>query len=106
MLIAPTIARLNHIAPCSPTQPLNSQAAEVPIVVAINKIDKPGADVERAKQSLLELELVPEEWGGSVPVVPVSAKKGTGECCITVPVYGRQCVHVFVCFCVQFFECV
>jgi hypothetical protein len=55
------------------------QAAEVPIVVAINKIDKPGADVERAKQGLLELNLVPEEWGGNTPMVPVSAKKGQGE---------------------------
>jgi translation initiation factor IF-2 len=50
----------------------------VPIVVAINKIDKPGADVERAKQGLLELNLVPEEWGGNTPMVPVSAKKGVG----------------------------
>jgi translation initiation factor IF-2 len=57
---------------------LHTQAAEVPIVVAINKIDKPGADVERAKQGLLELNLVPEEWGGNTPMVPVSAKKGTG----------------------------
>jgi translation initiation factor IF-2 len=56
----------------------STQAAEVPIVVAINKIDKPGADVERAKQGLLELNLVPEEWGGTTPMVPISAKKGTG----------------------------
>eukprot|EP00882_Tetradesmus_deserticola_P033206 GHRQ01037912.1.p1 GENE.GHRQ01037912.1~~GHRQ01037912.1.p1 ORF type:complete len:204 (+),score=119.62 GHRQ01037912.1:193-804(+) len=56
----------------------HAQAAEVPIIVAINKIDKPGADVERAKQSLLELNLVPEEWGGSTVMVPISAKKGTG----------------------------
>lgn len=54
------------------------QAAEVPILVAINKIDKPGADPERVKQELLELNLVPEEWGGTTPMVPVSAKKGTG----------------------------
>jgi translation initiation factor IF-2 len=46
--------------------------------VAINKIDKPGADVERVKQELLELNLVPEEWGGSTPMQTVSAKKGTG----------------------------
>lgn len=52
----------------------------MPIVVAINKIDKPGADVERAKQGLLELNLVPEEWGGNTPMVPVSAKKGQGTC--------------------------
>ncbi|KAF6256183.1 hypothetical protein COO60DRAFT_1296299 [Scenedesmus sp. NREL 46B-D3] len=56
----------------------HAQAADVPIIVAINKIDKPGADVERAKQSLLELNLVPEEWGGNTVMVPISAKKGTG----------------------------
>jgi translation initiation factor IF-2 len=56
----------------------HARAADVPIVVAINKIDKPGADVERTKQGLLELELVPEEWGGTTTMVPISAKKGTG----------------------------
>lgn len=56
----------------------HAQAADVPIIVAINKIDKPGADPDRAKQGLLELGLVPEEWGGTTPMVNVSAKKGTG----------------------------
>jgi len=56
----------------------HARAADVPIVVAINKIDKPGADVERTKQGLLELELVPEEWGGNTAMVAISAKKGTG----------------------------
>ena len=46
--------------------------------MAINKCDKPGADVERTKQGLLELSLVPEEWGGTTPMVAISAKKGTG----------------------------
>mmetsp|Transcript_24971 Transcript_24971/g.67888 ORF Transcript_24971/g.67888 Transcript_24971/m.67888 type:complete len:857 (-) Transcript_24971:1128-3698(-) len=56
----------------------HAQAAEVPIIVAINKIDKPGADPERVKTELLELNLVPEEWGGNTPMVLVSAKKGEG----------------------------
>jgi len=65
-----------------------AQAAEVPIIVAINKIDKPGADPERVKQELLELSLVPEEWGGSTPMVLVSAKK----VCVQVCVYVCVCV--------------
>lgn len=56
----------------------HAKAAEVPIVVAINKIDAPGANVERTKQQLGELDLIPEEWGGKTPVIPVSAKSGEG----------------------------
>ena len=54
------------------------KSAQVPIVVAINKIDKEGADEPRIKQQLSELGLVPDDWGGDVPCVAVSAKAKTG----------------------------
>ena len=53
-------------------------AAKVPIVVAMNKIDKPEANVERVKSELVAEEVVPEEFGGDSPFVPVSAKTGEG----------------------------
>ncbi len=56
----------------------HAKAAKVPIVVAINKIDKPGANPEHVKQQLAEHELIPEEWGGQTIMVPVSAKKKMG----------------------------
>lgn len=56
----------------------HAKAAGVPIVVAINKIDKPGVNVERVKKQLADLGLVVEEWGGDVVCVPISAKKGQG----------------------------
>lgn len=56
----------------------HAKAAKVPIVVAINKIDKPGANPDHVKQQLAEHELIPEEWGGQTIMVPVSAKKKTG----------------------------
>ena len=62
-----TIAALQH-----------ATAAGVSIIVAVNKIDKPGADIERVKSQLTEHELVPEEWGGDVPVIPVSAHTKEG----------------------------
>ena len=56
----------------------HAKAAGVPLVVAINKIDKPEANPDRVKQELLAEEVVPEEYGGDVPFVPVSAKTGQG----------------------------
>ena len=62
-----TIEAINH-----------AKAAGVEIVVAINKIDKPGADIDRVKQELTEYGLIAEEWGGSTTMVPISAKTGEG----------------------------
>ncbi len=62
-----TVEAINH-----------AKAAGVSIIVAINKMDKEGANPDRVKQQLMEHELVPEEWGGDIPCVPVSAKKGEG----------------------------
>lgn len=62
-----TIEAINH-----------AKAAGTEIIVAINKIDKPGANPDKVKQELTQYELIPEEWGGSTIMVPVSAKQGTG----------------------------
>ena len=62
-----TIEAINH-----------AKAAETPIIVAVNKIDTPGADIEKVKQQITEHELVPEEWGGTTVVCPISAKTGEG----------------------------
>ncbi|MDP3273382.1 translation initiation factor IF-2 [Limnobacter sp.] len=56
----------------------HAKAANVPLVVAINKIDKPDANPERVKQELITHSVVPEEYGGDSPMVPVSAKTGKG----------------------------
>ena len=62
-----TIESINH-----------AKAANVPIIVAINKMDKPEANPDRIKQQLTEHELIPEEWGGDTVIVPISAKTGMG----------------------------
>jgi len=62
-----TVEAINH-----------AKAAGIEIIVAINKIDKPGANIDRVKQELTEYELVSEDWGGSTVFVPVSAKTGEG----------------------------
>lgn len=56
----------------------HAKAAGIEIIVAVNKIDKPGANVERVKQELTEHELIPVDWGGTTEFVPVSAKSGEG----------------------------
>jgi translation initiation factor IF-2 len=56
----------------------HAKAARVPMIVALNKIDKPNANVDRVKKQLAELELVPDDWGGNTMVVPVSAKLKQG----------------------------
>ncbi len=56
----------------------HAKAARVPIMVALNKIDKPNANVDRVKQQLAEQELTPDDWGGNTMVIPVSAKQKRG----------------------------
>lgn len=56
----------------------HAKAADVPIVIAINKIDKPEANVDRVKQQLTEQDLLIEEWGGDIICIPLSAKTGEG----------------------------
>lgn len=56
----------------------HAKAAGVPLVVAINKVDKPGANLDRVKTELIAEQVVPEEYGGDAPFVPVSAKTGEG----------------------------
>lgn len=62
-----TVEAINH-----------AKAAGIEIIVAVNKIDKPNANVDRVKQELAEYELIPEDWGGSTIFAPVSAKSGEG----------------------------
>jgi translation initiation factor IF-2 len=56
----------------------HAKAARVPIIVALNKVDKDNANPDRVKQQLAELELVPDEWGGNTMIIPVSAKMKQG----------------------------
>lgn len=56
----------------------HSRAADVPIIVAINKVDKPDVDIDRVKKQLAEIDLLPEDWGGKTITADVSAKTGQG----------------------------
>ncbi|MDY6861651.1 MAG: translation initiation factor IF-2, partial [Thermodesulfobacteriota bacterium] len=66
-VMSQTIEAINH-----------AKAAGVPIIVAINKIDKPGADTEKVKRDLANYDLTPEDWGGDTVFVPISAKEKKG----------------------------
>ena len=71
----------------------HAKAAGIEVIVAINKIDKPSANVERVKQELTEYELVPEDWGGTTLFVPVSAHTGEGldELLETILLQAEMC---------------
>ncbi len=56
----------------------HARSAKVPIVVAMTKVDKPTADVDRVKNELAQRDVIPEDWGGEVPFIPVSSKTGQG----------------------------
>ena len=72
------IAADDNIMPQTKEAISHAQAAGVPIVVAVNKIDKPEADPDRVKNELLSHELVPEDYGGDIQCIPVSAVARTG----------------------------
>ena len=72
------VAADDSIMPQTREAVAHAQAAKIPLIVAINKIDLPQADIERVKTDLTQLNLVPEEYGGDTVVVPVSAKTGEG----------------------------
>ncbi|MBI2608412.1 MAG: translation initiation factor IF-2 [Deltaproteobacteria bacterium] len=77
-IVVLVVAADDGIMPQTKEARAHAKAAGVPIIVAINKIDKPGAKIENIKKQLTELELVPEEWGGTTLVALVSAVKKQG----------------------------
>lgn len=77
-LVILVVAADDGVMPQTKEAIAHAKAAGVPLVVAMNKIDKPGANLERLKSELVAEEVVPEEFGGSSPFVPVSAKTGQG----------------------------
>jgi translation initiation factor IF-2 len=77
-LVILVVAADDGIMPQTREAIAHAKAARVPIVVALNKIDKPNADPDRVKQQLAEVGLVPDDWDGDVIVVPISAKKQVG----------------------------
>ncbi len=77
-LVVLVVAADDGVMPQTKEAAAHAKAAHVPILVAVNKIDKPNADVERVKQQLAEIGLVPDVWDGDTIVVPISAKQKKG----------------------------
>jgi translation initiation factor IF-2 len=77
-LVVLVVAADDGVMPQTQEAVSHAKAAKVPLVVAINKMDLPGANPERVKKDLAALELVPEEWGGDTIMVPVSARTKSG----------------------------
>ncbi|PWH16081.1 MAG: translation initiation factor IF-2 [Anaerolineae bacterium] len=77
-LVVLVVAADDGVMPQTKEAAAHAKAAHVPILVAINKIDKPNADIARVKQQLAEIGLVPDDWDGDTIVVPISAKQKKG----------------------------
>ncbi len=77
-IVVLVVAADDGVMPQTKEATAHAKAANVPIVVALNKIDKQNADIERTKQQLAEIELIPDEWEGDTIIVPISAKMQEG----------------------------
>jgi translation initiation factor IF-2 len=77
-IVVLVVAADDGVMPQTREAAAHAKAAQVPIIVAMNKIDKPNADPDRIKQQLAEIDLVPDEWDGDTLVVPLSAKQRVG----------------------------
>jgi translation initiation factor IF-2 len=77
-IVVLVVAADDGVMPQTREAAAHAKAAQVPIIVALNKIDKPNSDPDRVKQQLAEISLVTDEWGGETIVVPISAKRKEG----------------------------
>ncbi len=77
-LVVLVVAADDGVMPQTEESVNHARAADVPIIVAINKVDKPNADIQRTRQQVSELDLIPEDWGGETAFVNTSAETGEG----------------------------